>query len=240
MKKGQSDNKGAERPFWAGKMSTILVVEDDISIQNVISQCLERDGHEVLKAGDGETAIRLFERGVDLVIMDVMIPHPDGLELTRRIRATSPVPILIISARAEEADRVTGLELGADDYLTKPFATREMLARVKALLRRARLPSVESIAGAEIVIDLRARSVKLDGQRVELTAQEFDLIKALASVPGKSFTRDELLDAVWGEEYTGESRRVDNGISRLRHKLRRSGKPDPIRSIWGVGYRLEL
>ena len=221
-------------------MSKILVVEDDISIQKLIAQYLERDGHEVLAANDGTTALRLFEEGVDLVILDIMIPHPDGLELTRRMRATGPVPILILSARAEEADRVTGLELGADDYLTKPFATREMLARVKALLRRARLPSVESMTGAEFVIDINARSVKLEGQRIELTAQEFDLLKTLASVPGKSFTRDELLNSVWGDEYAGESRRVDNCVSRLRQKLRRPEKPDPIRSIWGVGYRLEL
>ena len=221
-------------------MSKILVVEDDLSIQNVISQYLERDGHSVLRASDGDTALRLFEGGVDLVILDIMIPHPDGLELTRRIRSTGPVPILIISARAEEADRVTGLELGADDYLTKPFATREMLARVKALLRRARLPSVESVSGGEFVIDLNARSVKLEGQRIDLTAQEFELLKTLASVPGKSFTRDDLLDSVWGNEYAGESRRVDNCVSRLRQKLKRKDKPDPIRSIWGVGYRLEL
>ncbi len=221
-------------------MSTILVVEDDLSIQNVIAQYLERDGHKVLRAADGTTALRLFETGVDLVVLDIMIPHPDGLELTRKIRAAGPIPILILSARAEEADRVTGLELGADDYLTKPFATREMLARVKALLRRSKLPSVESMSSSDIVIDLNARSVKLEGERVELTGQEFELLKVLASVPDKSFTRDELLNAVWGEEYIGESRRVDNTVSRLRNKLRRRGKPDPIRSIWGVGYRLEL
>lgn len=221
-------------------MSRILVVEDERDILDLIANYLRRDGHEVLSAGDGETALEIARSGVDLVVLDVMIPKPDGLEVTRRLRATSPVPILIISARAEEADRVTGLELGADDYLTKPFAPREMLARVKALLRRSEMPSMSSLDHRRLVIDPESRRVKADGEFVELTGREYDILKTMAAVPGKSFTRDELLNQVWGPEYIGEARRVDNYISRLRAKLKNPEKPELIRSIWGVGYRLEL
>ncbi len=221
-------------------MSQILVVEDDPDILDLIANYLRRDGHDVLSAGDGETALEIARGGVDLVVLDVMIPKPDGLEVTRRLRITSPVPILIISARADEADRVTGLELGADDYLTKPFAPREMLARVKALLRRSEMPSMSSLDHRRLVIDPESRRVKADGEFVELTGREYDILKAMAAVPGKSFTRDELLNQVWGPEYIGEARRVDNYISRLRAKLKHPEKPELIRSIWGVGYRLEL
>ena len=217
-----------------------MVVEDELQIRELISRYLENAGYNVLTATNGNDALEKARTGaIDLMVLDIMIPRPDGLDVTRIVRSASALPILIVSARGEEADRVAGLELGADDYLTKPFASREMLARVKSLLRRAKMPSVESPSEAGIVIDFKARTVKVEGDRVELTGQEFELLRLLASVPDKSFTRDEILDAVWGEEYVGESRRVDNCISRLRNKLRRSGKPDPIRSIWGVGYRFE-
>lgn len=221
-------------------MSRILVVEDEPEIMDVIATYLRRDGHDVLCASDGEKALQLAREGVDLVVLDVMIPKPDGLEVTRTLRTTSPVPILIVSARGEEADRVAGLELGADDYMTKPFAPREMLARVKALLRRSEMPSMKSIEHRRLVIDPESRRVKVDGEFVELTGREYDILKTMAAVPGKSFTRDELLNLVWGPEYVGEARRVDNYISRLRGKLKKSDKPELIRSIWGVGYRLEL
>lgn len=221
-------------------MSRILVVEDEPEIMDVIVNYLRRDGHEVLSASNGERALQLAREGVDLVVLDVMIPKPDGLEVTRLLRTSSPVPILIVSARGEEADRVAGLELGADDYLTKPFAPREMLARVKALLRRSEMPSMKSIEHRRLVIDPESRRVKVDGEFVELTGREYDILKTMAAVPGKSFTRDELLNLVWGPEYVGEARRVDNYISRLRGKLKSPDKPELIRSIWGVGYRLEL
>lgn len=221
-------------------MSRILVVEDEPEILNVISTYLQRDGHEVLCAGDGEQALKLARLGVDLVILDVMIPKPDGLEVTRLLRLASPVPILIVSARGEETDRVVGLELGADDYLTKPFTPRELLARVKALLRRSQMPSMSSIEHRRLVIDPESRRVKVDGELVELTNREYDILRTMAAVPGKSFTRDELINQVWGPEYLGETRRVDNYISRLRGKLKHPEKPELIRSIWGVGYRLEL
>lgn len=213
-------------------------MDDEPEILELVRRYLERDGFEVLGARDGATALELARQGVDLVILDVMMPGPDGLEVTRTLRYVrgSPVPILILSARDEEADRVAGLEVGADDYLTKPFSPRELVARVKALLRRSRMAPVPA---AGLHVDLEARRVQLDGDYVELTPREYDLLKTLWQAPGKNFTREELLDRVWGVEYLGDTRRVDVHISKLREKLSRPGRPAPIRSIWGVGYRLE-
>jgi len=221
-------------------MAKILVVEDEAQIRELIVQYLERDGYEVVTASNGDEAIARANDGVDMIVLDIMIPRPDGLDVTRIVRATSAVPILIVSARGEEADRVAGLELGADDYLTKPFPPRELLARVKALLRRSRLPSFESKLAGPLVIDTEARTVVLEGELLEVTPREYDLLRTMASVPGKNFTREELLDRAWGPEYVGDLRRVDNYIHRLRAKLKREDQPDLIRSIWGVGYRLEL
>lgn len=217
----------------------ILVVDDEPQILEVVRRYLERDGFEVLGARDGATALELARQGVDLVILDVMMPGgPDGLEVTRTLRYVrgSHVPILILSARDEEADRVTGLEVGADDYLTKPFSPRELAARVKALLRRSRMAAAPA---SGLHVDLEARRVQVDGEFVDLTPREYDLLKTLWQAPGKNFTREELLDRVWGVEYLGDTRRVDVHVSKLREKLSRSGRPAPIRSIWGVGYRLE-
>ncbi|MBI3926305.1 MAG: response regulator transcription factor [Armatimonadetes bacterium] len=218
---------------------TILVVDDEPEIREFVRRYLERDGYRVVTAPDGDTALEKARAGVDLIILDLMIPGPDGLEVTRRIRASSPLPILILTARGDEVDRVAGLELGADDYLTKPFSPRELVARVKALLRRSRMPSVGSIQSGPVVVDAEARRVLVDGDPVELTPREYDLLRVLAGAPGKNFTREELLDRVWGPEYLGQTRRVDVHISNLRDKLSREGRPAPIRSIWGVGYRYE-
>ena len=217
----------------------MLVADDEPEIVEFVTRYLERDGYTVVVARDGPTARDKALRGVDLVILDLMLPGIDGLEVTRQVRATSVVPILMLTARAEEADRVLGLELGADDYLTKPFSPRELVARVKALLRRSRMPSVGSTQSAGLVIDADARRVSLDGEPVELTPREYDLLRVLALTPGKTFTREELLDRVWGPEYVGDTRRVDMHISKLREKLTRPGSVVPIRSVWGVGYRFE-
>lgn len=222
-------------------METILVVEDELQIRELICRYLESDGYAVLTATTGEEALRMARQGVELVVLDIMIPRPDGLDVTRILRSTnSGLPILIVSARGEESDRVAGLELGADDYLTKPFPPRELLARVKALLRRSRMPSYESRQTGPLVVDPEARTVRLEGELVEVTPREYDLLKTLIQTPGKNFTREELLDRAWGPEYVGDLRRVDNYIHRLRSKLKRENQPDIIRSIWGVGYRLEL
>jgi len=217
----------------------ILVVEDDQEILDIIRSYLVDDGYEVITATDGHAALDQVAQGVELVVLDLGLPGLDGLEVTKRVRARSPVPILIVSARGEGADRVCGLELGADDYLTKPFLPRELVARVRALLRRSRLPSFTPVKPGPLELDFDNRRVLLDGKRVDLTPREYDLLKTLAGAPGKNFTREELLDRVWGCEYVGETRRVDLYISKLRAKLDRPDRPAPIRSVWGVGYRYE-
>lgn len=217
----------------------ILVIEDDPVILDVMKRYLEDDGFQVLTTRDGRKGLEMARQGVDLVIVDIGLPGLDGLEITRSLRAVSPIPILIVSARSDSADRVSGLELGADDYLTKPFVPRELSARAKALVRRARMPSTASISCGPVVVDTVSRIVTLDSERVELTPREYDLIKVLAMSPGRTFTREELLDRVWGEEYLGDTRRVDNVVAKLRGKLTRDGRPAPIRSVWGVGYRFE-
>ncbi|MGE0494890.1 MAG: response regulator transcription factor [Vulcanimicrobiota bacterium] len=218
----------------------ILVVEDEPEIRDLLVHYLHKDGYHVLTASSGSEALEKARQGVALVILDIMIPRPDGLDVTRILRSSSAVPILILSARGEEADRVAGLELGADDYMTKPFRPRELLARVKALLRRSAMPAFTSVESGPLAIDLDNRTVRLEGELLELTPTEYELLRTLAGAPGKNFTREELLDRVWGVEYVGDLRRVDNYVSRLRQKLKREDGPDLIRSIWGVGYRMEL
>ena len=220
----------------------VLVVEDDPDIMKIIQSFLEGDGYEILAATDGHTAHELIRQDVDLLVLDVGLPGLDGLEVTRRVREFSPIPILIVSARGEGADRVLGLEFGADDYLVKPFLPREMVARVKALLRRSKLtPATAPVQDTKtgVYVDNENRRAFLDGESLSLTAQEYEMLKVLAGAPGKNFTREELLDRVWGDDYMGQSRRVDLCVGRLRAKLERPGKPGPIRSIWGVGYRFE-
>ncbi len=226
-------------PSHTGQKGRVLVVEDELEIREFIKRYLKEDGFDVVTAANGNQALDLVHQRVELLVLDLGIPGPDGLDIIRRLREFSPIPILIVSARGDGADRVTGLELGADDYLTKPFLPRELVARVKALLRRSRLPSASSQGNGPLVVDPEARRVLLDGEPVELTPREYDLLKTLALAPGKNFTREELLDRVWGPEYLGDSRRVDLYISKIRAKLNRPGKPAPIRSIWGVGYRFE-
>lgn len=217
----------------------VLVVEDDFEIREVINRYLGDHGFQVILAQDGPQALDLVRQDVELVVLDLGLPSMDGLEVVQRLRATSAIPILIVSARGEGADRITGLELGADDYLVKPFLPRELVARVKALLRRSRLPASGSVGVGPLVVDAVARRVLLEGEEVELTPLEFELLKILAQSPGRTYSREELLDRVWGEEYLGDTRRVDIHISKLRTKLTRGSRPSPIRSIWGVGYRYE-
>ena len=218
----------------------ILVVDDESPIRGFVRRYLEKDGYEVIEAANGRDALQLARLGVDLVILDVMMPGLDGFDVARHLRGDSDVPILMLSARTDEVDRVTGLEVGADDYLSKPVSPRELMARVKALLRRSRLSGARSVAPQRaIVIDSEARQVWVRGERVELTPREYALLKTLASTPGKNYTREELLNRVWGPEYMGDTRRVDVHISNLRDKLSRSGEPAMIRSVWGVGYRFE-
>ncbi|CAN0348027.1 unnamed protein product [Phaeothamnion confervicola] len=217
----------------------ILVVDDESPIRGFVRRYLERDGYVVIEATNGKEAIQLAKLGADLVILDLMMPGLDGFEVARNLRNGSAIPILMLSARGEEVDRVTGLEVGADDYLTKPFSPRELMARVKALLRRSRLPSHRGPEEGPLVVDSESRQVWLQGERVELTPREYSLLKALVSAPGKCFTREELLNRVWGPEYLGDTRRVDVHISKLREKLSGPTNNPPIRSVWGVGYRYD-
>jgi DNA-binding response OmpR family regulator len=225
-------------------MATILVVEDEHDLAALIKRQIEGEGHRVIVAGDGQTALMLAaQAGPDLVILDWMLPGLDGLTVCRRLRERSAVPILMLTARAEEADRVLGLEIGADDYLTKPFSLRELLARVRAQLRRAELLRQTERAGEEPVqigrlrIDPLDRRVEIDGAPVDLTVKEYELLLILARHPGRSFSRAYLLDRVWGGDYEAGDRAVDTHIVRLRRKLGEVG--GQITTVWGVGYRME-
>jgi DNA-binding response OmpR family regulator len=224
--------------------STILLADDEDSVQKLLTYPLERDGFRVVQARDGEQAIRLFgDEHVDLVVLDLMLPKVDGLEVCKRLRADSNVPIIMLTARGEELDKVLGLELGADDYITKPFSIREFRSRVRALLRRAGLPpetprEVETIEAGELRIDPARRTVELAGEPVQLTYVEFELLTALAGEPARVFTREMLLRALWGDSAYREPRTIDVHIRHLREKLERDPRePEYIFTVRGVGYR---
>ena len=227
-------------------MPTILLVEDEPELQHLVVRELESSGFEVRPASDGTRALTLFaEQPPDLVVLDWMLPGIDGLEVLRRIRQTSAVPVLMLTARAEEVDRVVGLEVGADDYLTKPFGMRELLARVRALLRRQE--RLETLLAADrstgttalrlgpLELDPTAHSARLDGGPLDLTRAEFDLLHLLLRNRGRAFSRTYLREAVWGEPHVEGDRSVDNSVLRLRRKLGSLG--NAIETVWGVGYR---
>jgi DNA-binding response OmpR family regulator len=226
-------------------VATILVVEDERELNALVRKHLEDEGHRVVQAFDGPSALLTAQQERPaLVILDWMLPQLDGLEVCRRLRRQSIVPILMLTARAEEVDRVLGLEVGADDYLTKPFSIRELLARVRAILRRVELQGEPSSAQANpplltdgpLQVDVGEHTVSVDDQLVDLTPKEFDLLALLLRNPGRAFARDFLLDKVWGSEYDGlDTRTVDTHILRLRKKLGPVG--ERIETVWGVGYR---
>jgi DNA-binding response OmpR family regulator len=219
---------------WGG---TALVVEDEESIAALVHSYLQRDGFTVVRAGRGADALAEIERRpVRVIVLDIGLPDMDGFEVCRRIRSESRVPILMLTARDEEPDRVSGLELGADDYLTKPFSPRELLARVKAVLRRAEPWLDEAKLSAGDVVLLRdAREVLVADERVALTVKEFDLLTILLGNPERVLTRELLLDRVWGLAFPGGTRTVDVHVASLRRKL---GRPDLVQTVRGVGYKL--
>ncbi len=224
--------------------ATILLVDDEEAVQKLLTYPLERDGYRVVQARDGEEALaRFVEEPVDLVVLDVMLPRLDGLEVCKRLRATSFVPIIMLTARDDEVDKVIGLELGADDYITKPFSIREFRSRVKAALRRAAAPrhdahDPEPISVDGLVIDSARRTVEVDGKPVLLTYVEFELLRALASRPGRAYTRQALLEAVWGGSDYRDPRTIDVHVRHLREKLERDpSEPEYILTVRGVGYR---
>jgi DNA-binding response OmpR family regulator len=223
----------------------ILLVDDEQSIQTLLSYPLRKDGYEVVQATDGRSALARFDEGpFDLVVLDVMMPQLDGLEVCRRLRARSTVPIIMLTAKAEEVDKVIGLELGADDYITKPFSMREFRSRVRAALRRGAMNRAEEIADdaplrvAGLEIDFARRSVTVRGEKVDLTFVEFEILTALARNPGRVFTRDMLLTRVWGDSAFRDQRTVDVHIRHLREKLEVEAKdPEYLFTVRGVGYR---
>ena len=213
------------------------MVEDEDSIATLVHSYLERDGFTVVRAERGEDALAEVERRpVRVIVLDIGLPDMDGFEVCRRIRSDSRVPILMLTARDEEPDRVSGLELGADDYLTKPFSPRELVARVKAVLRRAEPWLEEAKLSAHDVIVLRdAREVRVAGEPVALTTREFDLLSILLGNPDRVLTRELLLDRVWGLAFPGGTRTVDMHVASLRRKL---GRPELVKTVRGVGYKL--
>jgi DNA-binding response OmpR family regulator len=227
---------------------TILVVDDEPSIREIVSLYLKRSGFEVNTAADGQAALDALARhAFDLVVLDLMLPKVDGLEITRRLRATSQTPIIMLTARSEEIDRILGLEMGADDYVTKPFSPQELVSRVRAVLRRGQRAQPNSLDTGErplvyddLRIDPQTRLVATRGREITLTAREFDLLWLLARHPRQVFNRDQLLDLVWGVTEYIDASTITVHVRRLREKI----EPDPadpryIQTVWGVGYKFE-
>lgn len=225
----------------------VLIVEDEANIREVVAQYLELEGFTVLQAADGVEALRLAaSQPPDLVVLDLMLPGVDGLEVCRRLRAQSAAPILMLTARGEESDKLVGFALGADDYVTKPFSPRELVVRVRAIMRRVaatRVPAMVldgALRFGALVIQPRLRTVRREGALLDLTAKEFDLLFFLASHPGQVFTRQQLLDNVWDYDYFGDASTVTVHIRRLREKVELDpARPRHLKTVWGVGYKFE-
>jgi DNA-binding response OmpR family regulator len=226
------------------KTTRILLVDDEQPVQKLLTYPLEKEGYEVVHALDGQQALRAFdEQQFDLVVLDIMLPRVDGLEVCRRLRAKSRVPIIMLTAKAEEIDKVIGLEIGADDYITKPFSMREFRSRVRAALRRADMvPATdadeEPLERGDLRIDFAKRATTLRDEPVDLTYVEFEILAALARAPGRVFSRDMLLERVWGDSSYRDPRTIDVHIRHLREKIERDPKtPEYLLTVRGVGYR---
>jgi DNA-binding response OmpR family regulator len=219
----------------------ILVVDDEPTLVAALRYNLEREGYRVVDCGDGETALALARsERPDLVVLDIMLPGLDGLEVCRRLRRESSVPILMLTAKGEEADRVVGLELGADDYVTKPFSMRELVARVRALLRRAEAAPGDVLVSGDLRLDLRRREATRKGQVLPLKPKELDLLAFLMRHRGRAFSREEILAQVWGYDFAGDTRTVDVHVHWLREKIEdEPSKPTRLITLRGLGYRFE-
>ena len=223
----------------------VLVVDDEAIVRDVLGRYLEKDGFIVDTAADGEAALEQAARSrPDLVVLDLMLPNLDGLEVLRRIRERAEVPVVLLTAKGEEVDRVVGLEVGADDYVTKPFSPREVVARVRAVLRRSERAAVPgerpTIVAGPLQIDRDRREVRRDGEPLHLTRKEFELLALLASYPGRTFDRAELLEQVWDFAWDGDSSTVTVHVRRLRRKIEDDpSDPRHLLTVWGVGYRFE-
>jgi DNA-binding response OmpR family regulator len=222
-------------------VTTVLVVDDEPIVREVVVRYLQREGYRTLEAGDGDQARELLEHdSPSLVVLDVMLPGTDGLALCRWIRTRSDLPVIMLTARGEEADRIVGLELGADDYVTKPFSPRELAARVRTVLRRASTPAATeaTLTFDDLEIDASAREVTRAGRKLRLTAKEFDLLWFLASNPRRVFSRSQLMDRVWGYEAALDTGTVTVHMRRLREKIEDDpSRPRFLETVWGVGYR---
>ena len=224
----------------AAKAQTVLVVEDETSIASFVALYLKNAGYGIRTVGTGQEALDVLARErPDLIVLDLMLPDLDGLEVCKRVRQSSDVPILMLTARDEDVDKIIGLEVGADDYLTKPFNPRELVARVKSILRRSvperRELQTRQITHGKLEIDAGRREVQVDGEEVQLAPKEFDLLWELLDHRGLVLTRDQLLERVWGYTFAGDTRTVDVHVRQLRRKL---GEASPIVTVWGVGYKV--
>lgn len=224
---------------------TVLVVDDEQAIRELLALYLVQEGFTVLEAADGaEALMKNQEHKPDIIILDIMMPVLDGLEVCRQIRKVSQIPIIMLTSRAEDDDRILGLELGADDYVTKPFNSREVVARVKAVLRRLAAPPplpAAALVYPELTIDLANHTVTAFGQELSFANKELELLWELAAQPGRAFSREQLLESVWGYSYCGDTRTVDTHIKRIRKKLGISTvSPWDIKTVWGIGYKFEV
>ncbi|MFC5468125.1 response regulator transcription factor [Cohnella suwonensis] len=226
-------------------MSRLMIVDDDAFIRELIAVHLRREGFHILEAENGQQALRIFEeQTIDLVILDIMMPEMGGYELCRRLRADRDIPILMVTAKSESADKMKGFQLGTDDYLVKPFDPMEMVMRVKALLKRYRISASQSIQIGNVQLDRNRLEVKVRGaadeERISLPLKEFELLFKLASYPGQIFTREQLIEQIWGVDYQGVDRTVDVHINRLRERFTEITNDFRIVTIRGLGYRLEV
>lgn len=220
-------------------MKKILIADDNENITSILNEYAKREGYEVFLAHNGEEALNIFHHNsIDLVLLDVMMPKLSGFEVCKKIRETSSVAIIMITARSDDYDKIMGLDMGADDYIVKPFSPREVMARMRAILRRIK-DTNEIVEINNLMIDINSYIVRIDHMPVNLTKKEIEILWVLASNQGKVFTRDNLLDSIWGDDYYGDSRTVDSHIKRLRAKLNGQNKWD-IKTIWGVGYQFEV
>ena len=225
----------------------ILVVEDDRNISDLIRMYLEKEGFEVRSAYDGGKAIEEYDKQApDMVLLDVMMPKMDGLEVCRRIRKLGNTPVMMLTAKGETFDKVLGLELGADDYMVKPFDAKEVVARIKAVLRRCTVTTSQTESSEGVIefdnlrLDMNSYELRVKGKVVEAPPKELELLNCLASHPNRVYTRDQLLDEVWGFEYYGDSRTIDVHVKRLREKLAGASDKWELKTVWGVGYKFEV
>lgn len=225
-------------------MDLILIVDDEKAVRDLLRIYLEKEGFTVIEAQDGEEILKIMQHHhPSLILLDLMLPKKDGWTVCREIRKVSDVPIIMLTARGEEFDRVLGLELGADDYIAKPFSPREVVARVKAVLRRLQIAEegkTKLVRHDCLTIDYEARVAKVNERELNLTPKEFELLWFLAKNPSRAYTREKLLEVIWDYDFSGDTRTVDTHIKRLREKLEEAGAPPCIKTVWGYGYKFEI